>query len=134
VSAEIGWQRDGDSRQPSMTSVYAVQTAVDSGSKLLIFVLRAAHRRDQELTENHQVEARGGTGGADRLPGSVSDALENRLPPQPTRSIIGQITHQLAHMAEMRYAIDELGRDQYLRRNALWTLSCCTSGRFTISC
>jgi hypothetical protein len=48
----------------------------------------------------------------------VSDALENRLPPQPTRSIIGQITHQLAHMAEMRYAIDELGRDQYLRRNA----------------
>jgi hypothetical protein len=48
----------------------------------------------------------------------ASEALEDRLPPEPTRAIIGQIGHHLAHMAEMPYAIDELARDQYLRRNA----------------
>jgi hypothetical protein len=42
----------------------------------------------------------------------VSDGLEDRLPPQPTRAIIGQITHHLSHMAKMLYAIDEAGNEQ----------------------
>jgi hypothetical protein len=45
------------------------------------------------------------------------DPLEDRLPPQPASSIIGQITHHLSHMAEMLYAIDEAGYE-YHRRTA----------------
>jgi hypothetical protein len=45
------------------------------------------------------------------------DPLEDRLPPDPTRAIIGQITHHLSHMAEMLYAIDE-ARYEYDRRTA----------------
>lgn len=48
----------------------------------------------------------------------MSDALEDQLPPQPTRAIIGQITHHLSHMSEMLYAIDEAGMDQPHWRSA----------------
>ena len=35
------------------------------------------------------------------------------LPPQPARSIIGQITHHLSHMADMVYAIDEVAEEHH---------------------
>ena len=47
----------------------------------------------------------------------MSGALEDLLPPEPTRSIIGQIAHHLSHMAEMVYAVDE-SRHDYHRRIA----------------
>jgi hypothetical protein len=46
------------------------------------------------------------------------DPLEDRPPPQPTRAIIGQITHHLDHMAEMLYAIDDKEANNHLRRTA----------------
>jgi hypothetical protein len=45
------------------------------------------------------------------------DLLADRLPPEPTRAIIGQIAHHLSRMAEMLYAIDEAGYE-YHRRTA----------------
>jgi hypothetical protein len=45
------------------------------------------------------------------------DALDDLLPPQPARAIIGQITHHLSHMSAMVYAADE-ARDDYHRRIA----------------
>jgi hypothetical protein len=41
------------------------------------------------------------------------------LPPEPARSIIGQITYHLGHMADMVYAIDEMGEDRHSWRIAL---------------
>jgi hypothetical protein len=34
-------------------------------------------------------------------------SLPDWVPPQPTRGVVGQITHHLDHLAEMLYAIDE---------------------------
>src|SRR4029453_6528102 len=35
------------------------------------------------------------------------------VPPQPTRGIVGQITHHLDHLAEMLHAIDEYDELNY---------------------
>jgi hypothetical protein len=45
----------------------------------------------------------------------VSDELEDQLPQEPTRSIMGQITHHLDHMAAMLYAIHEAGHEHHRR-------------------
>jgi hypothetical protein len=37
----------------------------------------------------------------------VSDPLEDELPPEPKRSIIGQVTYHLDHLANMLHCIDE---------------------------
>jgi hypothetical protein len=40
-------------------------------------------------------------------------SLPDWVPPQPTRGIVGQITHHLDHLAEMLYAIDEYDELNY---------------------
>jgi hypothetical protein len=44
---------------------------------------------------------------------AVSDDWDSLMPPNPTRGIIGQITHHLDHMAEMLHAIDEYDELNY---------------------
>jgi hypothetical protein len=40
-------------------------------------------------------------------------SLPDWVPPQPTRGIVGQVTHHLDHLAEMLYAIDEYDELNY---------------------
>jgi hypothetical protein len=65
--------------------------------------------------------ARPGRQGAVRLPALARItactfpcmSLPDWVPPQPTRGVVGQITHHLDHLAEMLYAIDEYDELNY---------------------
>ena len=43
------------------------------------------------------------------------DPLQDLLPPEPQRAIIGQIGHHLSHLSEMVYAVDEARHDYHRR-------------------